>query len=481
LAAFFISGAAMAFFLSPVLNEQQFDANGEPRAGALITTYLAGTLTAVTTYKTSTGTAHTNPIQLDSAGYYPNGTQLWLQGGFSYKFVITDSDGSNSRTYDNITGVGDDLAGIDEWILYSAAPTYISATSFSVAGDQTNIFQVLRRTKTVNSGGTIYSSIASSSFGAGITTVTVTNDSGVLDAGLSAVSYGLLSATNPSIPESTIGKALRVAATKPDARTAIGATLSGVRQTVQSGSVDSSGLPNFLTTSVNLNLPIAATSSNLIIAAAAGFNLNGPVDRIGIVTADTTLTLAASVTSYIYADVAAAGTITFGSTTLAPSYIIGGTPSTTNGQFTFDITKMTGYVGNGATAPQTYRVFIGEAVTSGSAVTSVVNYALNGRYAQVDAAIPTNTRLSKTHNVGVLPRVASVMLRCTVSDAGYAVGEDTSVYYSNGNVGTSSQTAYTIGIIFNVGTIAVVNKTSGAVANIAAGQWDTAFYVDRGW
>lgn len=190
----------MAFFLSPVINEQQFDANGDPRAGALITTYLAGTLTPVTTYKTSTGTAHSNPIQLDSSGNYPNGTQLWLQGGLIYKFVITDSDGANSRTYDDITGVGDDLSGIDQWVLYGAAPTYISATSFSVVGDQTNTFQARRRLKSTNSGGTTYSTIFTAVFSAGITTVTVINTSGVLDAGLSAVSYGLLSAVNPSIP-----------------------------------------------------------------------------------------------------------------------------------------------------------------------------------------------------------------------------------------------------------------------------------------
>lgn len=190
----------MAFFLSPVLNDQQFDANGEPRAGALISTYLAGTLTATTTYKTSTGTAHTNPIQLDSSGNYPNGTQLWLQGGFAYKFVITDSTGANSRTYDNITGVGDDLSGIDQWVLYGAAPTYISATSFSLVGDQTNTFQINRRLKSSNSGGTVYSTVYTAVFAAGITTITVTNTSGVLDSGLSAVNYGFLSADNQSIP-----------------------------------------------------------------------------------------------------------------------------------------------------------------------------------------------------------------------------------------------------------------------------------------
>jgi hypothetical protein len=46
-----------------------------------------------------------------------------------------------------------------------------------------------RRLKTTNSGGTIYSTITNSVFGA-LTTVTVVNDSGTLDSGLSAFCLG---------------------------------------------------------------------------------------------------------------------------------------------------------------------------------------------------------------------------------------------------------------------------------------------------
>jgi len=68
-----------------------------------------------------------------------------------------------------------------------------------LAGNQTATFSVGRRVKTTNTGGTIYSTITSSVFGA-VTTVTVVNDSGVLDAGISAVEYALLSSVNPSVP-----------------------------------------------------------------------------------------------------------------------------------------------------------------------------------------------------------------------------------------------------------------------------------------
>jgi hypothetical protein len=104
-------------------------------------------------------------------------------------------------TVDNITGINDPTGAstADQWVIYQGAPTFISSTSFSVAGDQRNTFQIGRRVRSTNSGGTIYSTITNAVFGAS-TTVTVVNDSGVLDSGLSQVSYGLLSATNPSSP-----------------------------------------------------------------------------------------------------------------------------------------------------------------------------------------------------------------------------------------------------------------------------------------
>lgn len=193
----------MAILFSPTLNEQQFDANGDPLAGGFIYTYLAGTTTPVTTYKTSTGTAHSNPIALDSAGYYPTGTQLWLDSGKTYKFVVQNSLGSTIRTYDNIVAINDDTESQrTEWIEYITGPaTFISGTSFSVVGDQTLTFQIGRRLKSENTSGTIYSTITNSVYGAPNTTVTVVNDSGALDSGLSTLLYGILSPQNPSLAQ----------------------------------------------------------------------------------------------------------------------------------------------------------------------------------------------------------------------------------------------------------------------------------------
>src|SRR3990172_3572368 len=175
---------------------------GAPASGYKLYTYVAGSSTLVTTYTTSAGSvSQSNPIILNSAGF-PTTGQIWITEGTSVKIVFTDASDVVIKTEDNIPGLNDSvLLSADEWT-DGPAPTFISTTSFSLVGDQTSTFHIGRRVKTTNSGGTIYSRISNSVFGA-LTTVTVVNDSGVLDSGLSAVEYGILSATNFAIPQLT--------------------------------------------------------------------------------------------------------------------------------------------------------------------------------------------------------------------------------------------------------------------------------------
>lgn len=194
----------MTVKLSPIGNDAPFlDASGIPLNAGQLFTYLAGSVsTSQTTYTDSAGTVpNANPVVLNSNGYPASGgnvIEIWLTSGVAYKFVLKTSAGVTVWSRDNISGVNDATVTLDQWVS-GPAPTYISATSFSLVGDQTSIFHVGRRLKTTNSGGTIYSTITGSAFGA-LTTITVVNDSGVLDSGLSAVSYGLESATNSAIP-----------------------------------------------------------------------------------------------------------------------------------------------------------------------------------------------------------------------------------------------------------------------------------------
>jgi hypothetical protein len=196
-------------YLSPILQQSQFDDNGNFLAGGLIWSYVAGTTTPLAVYTTSDASvAWPNPIVLDARGEC--GGEIWLTAGSSYKFVVESAPaygqthGPTIATFDEVTGVNDSntVVTTPNWIQFSGTPTYISGTSFSVSGDQRSVFQVYRRTKTINNTGTIYSSVLSSSYALGITTVSVLNDSGNLDAGLSAVYYGLIETDPSSIPPS---------------------------------------------------------------------------------------------------------------------------------------------------------------------------------------------------------------------------------------------------------------------------------------
>jgi len=194
----------MTAFLSPVFGAgaQLFDNSGRPLAGGRIYTLLAGTTTLITTYTdNSQVVANANPLVLDSGGR-PT-TEIWLPSSFQYKFIVTDANNNPvGYTYDYVSGLNDTsipLSTISEWVVGST-PTYISATSFSVTGNQTVLYVAGRRIKSFVTAGTAYSSIASSSYAAGVTTVVVVNDSTVLDAGLNTIYYGLIAGTPNSLP-----------------------------------------------------------------------------------------------------------------------------------------------------------------------------------------------------------------------------------------------------------------------------------------
>jgi hypothetical protein len=178
-----------------------------------------------------------------------------------------------------------------------------------------------------------------------------------------------------------------------------------VRQTVSTGPVSTSGLPTlFPGTSSSLSLATQNVSSTvpLVANAAQGYNASGAVNYAFMATSNVTWSsLTASHTNYLYIN-ALAGTT--GATILQPIYQFGGTPAVTSGQFTFNISQMTGYLGNGSTAVATPIVFVGEAVAGSSTITSTVAYAYNGLYTSSLQGFPsTNTQLSLNHNLGIGP------------------------------------------------------------------------------
>ena len=85
---------------------QFLDANGAPLTGGLLYSYLSGTTTPATTYTSRSGaTSNTNPIVLDAAGRTPS--EVWLNGGVLYKFVLKSSTYVQIGTYDSIPAIND--------------------------------------------------------------------------------------------------------------------------------------------------------------------------------------------------------------------------------------------------------------------------------------------------------------------------------------------------------------------------------------
>lgn len=276
-------------------------------------------------------------------------------------------------------------------------------------------------------------------------------------------------------------------------------SFSGVRQTVAAGPVTTAGLPNFLpSTDANLNLDAQniTSSAPFVAAAANGWSATTgqPVDRVGyssanLIWSSLTASRAAATPNFLYVTVNADGTLTPGSTLLAPIYQFGGTPATTSGQFTFNYNEMKGYMGNGSTAPQAYIVFVGEAATDGTGVISTVAYAYNGRYENAfTATLPgVGVTVSANHNIGVKPMIAQWVVECTTADLAYAVGEQLiNPGSDNGAITQLNQphcTAKAIARTCGNGSSGTSSPRAdtGAPNPLTAASWKYKFVAQRGW
>ena len=263
-----------------------------------------------------------------------------------------------------------------------------------------------------------------------------------------------------------------------------------VRQTVLAGPVDSAGLPTFLpATAVSLSI----TSQNLtagtplVVTAANGFDASGAVNRVGARTTNLTWSgLTGSATNYLYVDIDGAGAMTPGSTTLAPVYQPGGTYSVTSGQFTFNIKEMVAKVGNGSVANQTWRVFVGEAVTNVSTVTSTVAYAYAGQYEFTNtSALAPSTSYTRAHAIGTDRVNADLFLICQTTNGGYSVGD---VVKGAGNVSTWGLplslriTRNSVYYILNANGLYLQDASTGSTSfNLTLSSWRERVIVTRAW
>lgn len=266
-----------------------------------------------------------------------------------------------------------------------------------------------------------------------------------------------------------------------------GALRFAVRQTVSAGPVDTGGLPTlFPATSASLSITTQNVSSTvpLVATAAQGFGATGQVDYASQFTANQTWSsLTANSTLYLYVN---AQTGALGFTSLVPIYQHGGTPATTNGQFTFNVAEMRGYMGNGTTAPATPLVFVGEVVTNGTGVTSSIAYAYNGYYdSGWTSTLPAaSTSVSKNSNLGIEDPRGRVILQNLTTEGGYAVGDQTlSVVTNSGTFSPmpSFATRNTIGMSVGANGFQSVVKGGGTYFTLTAANWKYKVIARRGW
>lgn len=149
-----------------------------------------------------------------------------------------------------------------EWLNYGLTPSYVSATQYTLAGNQTSLHTVGRRVRAFVTAGTVYGTIIASAY-TSLTTVTVAWDSGNLDSGLSEVDVGIL---NPALPSLTQLAALTINAPSNPDGAAI--TLQGNGGTTPNKTISAVGGLFAISNSADSSNVLTVDDSGNLVAAA---------------------------------------------------------------------------------------------------------------------------------------------------------------------------------------------------------------------
>lgn len=214
--------------------------------------------------------------------------------------------------------------------------------------------------------------------------------------------------------------------------------------TVFGSAVDASGLPNFISIGTGLSVNIDGNPTPVKM------DVNGFFRKID---SDTTISgLTPSTTCFLYAEKVTGVTPTLGHSTQKPmySYTPPGSPPTDMHWFDLSERQMKRWTGSAWEYKS--RIFIGEAVTDASSVTSVVNYALCGMYDSDWFSVAQNTQYTKNHNLGITPSDIQLLGASSITPPSNI--HDV-IYYHNGTNGYGGQ----------VGAITELNFAINAAAN----------------
>ena len=237
-----------------------------------------------TRLKVIIGSGAVYPLVSNST-YSSGSTTITLTEALIDSSISSVSYGIISSVYPSLPNSQEtrDALGIEngEWLSSKLTPTYVSATSFTVAGDHTATFAVGVRLKSTNTGGTIYSSVSAVAYSSPNTTVTVTNDSGSLDSGLSAVYYSIINPTNPSIPNTDaiknhlgIGSAVQIQS--------VAATVAGNDLTITLNPCKLDFRSTTLTTGAPTTVTLASAASIVVPSGATLGMTSGQAGNLAI-------------------------------------------------------------------------------------------------------------------------------------------------------------------------------------------------------
>lgn len=252
-----------------------------------------------------------------------------------------------------------------------------------------------------------------------------------------------------------------------------------VRQTVLSGPVDTSGLPSF---GGSTGSATVTASGTLKATAFAG----GDANYTGSITNPSWTGLSTNGTMYLFLDITAGGTVSTASATVQPVAQPGGTPAVTNNLLTTNYQEGKSYLGNGSTAPQAYRVPVGEVTVAGGVVTAITWYAIQGRFVG-ETTFTASTKSSVNHNIGVQPSAAHsrIALRFSTAQSNYAINDEIPLAAVVG----STNLAYPFEAFDRMtasganvaGSPSIYDRNTLALSGLTAANVKMKFYVNRGW
>jgi hypothetical protein len=136
------------------------------------------------------------------------------------------------------------------------------------------------------------------------------------------------------------------------------------------------------------------------------------------------------------------------------------------------------------------RAYVAEAVTGAAAVSSVINYALNGKYdSGFTSPIPAvSTQTIKSSNLGIPAGIAEVFAECTDNDGGFVAGDLVSkitTYTSGGSffspLGVTT-TRNTVAFSTQSGwSFSVTSKGGGSAITLQSAKWKYKITAQRPW